>query len=116
MFDNAVRLSRFLDSKKAEDVTLLDFRGKSPISDFYIIATGLNLKHTGALADDLEEEVEKIGMRVRSKEGYRSGEWILLDLGDIVVYILNEEMGNYYSFKRLWHHAKKIELDIDTSV
>jgi ribosome-associated protein len=116
MFDNAVKLSRFLDFKKAEDVALLDIRGKSPIADFFIIATGLNLKHTGALADALKDEAEKLGMSVRSKEGQHTGEWILIDLDDIVVHIMTDEIRTYYSLERLWHYAKKIELDIDTSV
>lgn len=116
MFDIAVQLSRFLDFKKGEDVALYDLRGKSSLADFFIIATGLNLKHNGALADDLEDEAFKLGMTVRSKEGHRSGDWILIDFGDIVVHLMVEETRSYYNLERLWHHAKKIEWVIDTGV
>lgn len=113
MLEKAIALSHYLDFKKADDVTLLDLTGKSPLTDYFIIATGMNIKHTAALAQDLIDEAFKLDIHVKSKEGMQSGEWILIDFGDIVAHIFTGETRSYYSLERLWHHAKNIQLDID---
>jgi ribosome-associated protein len=116
MEKKAVQLTEFLDSKKAKDIVLLDIRGKSSLADYFIIATGLNKRHTAALADDLEKKAYELGLSVRSKEGHQSGEWILIDFNDVIVHLFTDETRSYYSLERLWHHAKKVELDIDTTI
>ena len=115
MMEKAITLSKFLDFKKADNITLLDLRGKSSLADYFIIATGKNQKHTVSLAEDLIDEAYKLDFNIKSKEGYKSGDWVLLDLEDIIVHIFTEEMRTHYSLERLWYHATNIDLDIDIS-
>lgn len=112
--NNAVALCRFLDFKKADDILLLDLRGKSILSDFFIIVSARNTRHAKSLADDIIKEAYKIGIQMKSKEGHVSGEWILVDLKDIVIHIFTADARNHYSLERLWHDAKKVKLDIDS--
>ena len=111
MTKQAISLAKCLDKKQAKDIILLDISQKTTIADFFIIVTGKNLRHSKSLADDVEEEAAKLGIIVKSKEGHSTGEWILVDFGDIIVHIFTEYTRMYYSLERLWHGAKNIDID-----
>ena len=113
MKKSAIALCKYLDSKKAEDITLLDLRERSTLTDFFIIASARNSRHAKSLADDIADEAYKYDIHVKSTEGKQGGEWVLIDLYDIVIHIFTPDMRNHYSLERIWHDAKKIELDID---
>ncbi|MEA3424561.1 MAG: ribosome silencing factor [Bacillota bacterium] len=113
MKKNAIELCKYLDVKKAEDITLLDLRERSTLTDFFIIASARNSRHAKSLADDIADGAFEYDMHVKSIEGKQGGEWILIDLYDIVVHIFTPDMRSHYSLERIWHDAKKIEIDID---
>ncbi|MCK8060686.1 MULTISPECIES: ribosome silencing factor [unclassified Fusibacter] len=105
----ALEIAEFIDDKKGEDIIILDLRGKSSLTDFFVIATGLNDRNTAAIAHHVEDMLEKKGIEIHHKEGHRAGEWVVLDYIDIIVHIFNEEKREYYSIERIWQDAERIE-------
>lgn len=98
-----------LDDKKALNIDVLSLKGISSIADFFVIATATSTTHMHALVDYVEEGLEKSHLFVRHKEGKPLGGWMLLDYGDIVVHVFNQEMRDYYALERIWNDAKKIK-------
>lgn len=91
-----------LDREKAEDLAFYDIRGKSPIADFMIIATGRSSTHIKALADKTIEESKKIGLKNIRSEGKAQGDWVLVDAGDIIVHFFRGEVRDFYELDKLW--------------
>lgn len=92
----------YLDDKQAQDVLGIDVQGISAETDFILICTGRNQRHLQALAKDLEELVEELGLPLRAREGRAEGGWILLDFNDLIIHLFDEERRQYYSLERLW--------------
>src|SRR5713101_7849365 len=97
--------------KKAESVTILEMEKESnAFTDYFLICSGVNPRQVQAIADEVEERLEKSGQRVTHKEGYNQAEWVLLDYVDFVVHIFSERARQYYDLERLWKSATKLEL------
>lgn len=94
--------------KKASDVLLLDIRDVSTIADYFVICSGNNTRQIAAIADALDEELEKQGTRVLHREGDAATGWVLLDFGDIIVHIFGAKEREYYRLERLWNEAKTV--------
>ena len=94
--------------KKASDVLLLDIRDVSTIADYFVICSGNNTRQITAIADALDEELEKQGARVLHREGVAETGWVLLDFGDIIVHIFGAKEREYYRLERLWNEAKTV--------
>jgi ribosome-associated protein len=96
--------------KKAESVTILEMeKGSNAFTDYFLICSGINPRQVQAIADEVEERLEKSGQRVTHKEGYAQAEWVLLDYVDFVVHIFSEKARQYYDLERLWKTAKRLE-------
>ena len=96
--------------KKAESVTILEMeKGSNAFTDYFLICSGINPRQVQAIADEVEERLEKSGQRVTHKEGYSQAEWVLLDYVDFVVHIFSEKARQYYDLERLWKTAKRLE-------
>src|SRR5882724_8028524 len=96
--------------KKAESVTILEMeKGSNAFTDYFLICSGVNPRQVQAIADEVEERLEKSGQRVTHKEGYAQAEWVLLDYVDFVVHIFSEKARQYYDLERLWKTAKRLE-------
>lgn len=80
----------------------IDLAGKTIIADRFVIVTGRSKVQTRAIADAIAENVKAAGMRVGRMEGYADGNWILLDLGNIVVHVFTPEQRAFYNLERLW--------------
>ena len=91
-----------LDDLKAKDVKALDVSEVSSFTDVMIIASGGSTRQVKALADKLAEDCKKAGVRPLGVEGEREAEWILVDLGDIVVHVMLPEMRDFYNLEKLW--------------
>ena len=78
-------IGRYLSSKKAEDILLIDVREKTTLCDYFVIASGRNTTQVRALCENLEEHLSKQGLEPRRTEGVREGRWGVLDYGDVVV-------------------------------
>jgi len=95
--------------KKAESLTILEMeKGSNAFTDYFLICSGVNPRQVQAIADEVEERLEKSGQRVTHKEGYAQAEWVLLDYVDFVVHIFSEKARQYYDLERLWKTAKRL--------
>ncbi len=91
-----------LEGLKAKDVREIDVRGKTSIADLLIIASGTSTRHVKSLADDVVKFVKKAGMMPLGVEGQREAEWVLVDLGDIIVHVMLPRIREFYGLERLW--------------
>lgn len=91
-----------LDELKAKDVHVIDVRGKTSIADVLIIASGTSTRHVKSLADEVVRFVKKAGMMPLGVEGQREAEWVLVDLGDIIVHVMLPRIREFYGLERLW--------------
>jgi ribosome-associated protein len=96
--------------KKAVDLVVLDLREASAFTDFFVIATAMNVKQSQAIADAVEEALAKKGVKPALTEGYARGEWILLDYFDFIVHVFTPATRTFYDLERLWGDAKRIEV------
>ncbi|UXI70666.1 ribosome silencing factor [Tahibacter amnicola] len=93
---------RALEELKAKDITALDVRGKTTIADFIIIASGTSTRHVKSVSDEVIKYAKKIGVMPLGVEGQREAEWVLVDLGDIVVHVMLPRVREFYGLERLW--------------
>ena len=91
-----------LGDLKAKDVTTMDVRGLSGVTDFMIIATGTSNRHVKSLAYNVVDEAKKNDMRPIGVEGEADAEWILVDLGDVVVHVMLSDARSFYDLESLW--------------
>ncbi|SFK62607.1 ribosome-associated protein [Lachnospiraceae bacterium KH1T2] len=99
-----------LEDKKGEDVSVLDIRKVTVISDYFIIATGNNPSQVQAMADNVEEALGREGLEKKSTEGYEAANWILLDYGDFIIHIFDRDNRSFYDIERIWKDADKVEI------
>jgi ribosome-associated protein len=95
---------------KALDVVLLDLRGVTDMTDFFLIASGTSDTHARAIAEHVMEEMKKEGFRANHVEGLEKGRWVLVDFVDFVVHVFHPTLRNFYQLERLWADAKEIPL------
>lgn len=91
-----------LEDIKAVDIKVVDVRGKSGITDFMVIASGNSDRHLKALSDNIVEKAKKDGHPPLGVEGEQAGEWVLVDLVDVVVHIMLPRARDFYQLEKLW--------------
>ncbi|MBN8446544.1 MAG: ribosome silencing factor [Rheinheimera sp.] len=91
-----------LDDMKGRDIVKLDVKGKSTETDWMIVCSGTSNRHTRSVAAYVITEAKKAGIAVLGTEGDKSGEWVLIDLGQVVVHVMLEESRNFYQLEKLW--------------
>lgn len=91
-----------LEDLKAVNLVVLDVRGKTTVADFMVIASGTSDRHVKSLANNLLEESKKAGVAPLGVEGEKSGEWVLVDLGDVVTHIMLPQTRDFYQLEKLW--------------
>ncbi len=91
-----------LDELKAKEVRVIDVRGKTSIADTLVIASGTSTRHVKALADEVVRFVKKAGMLPLGVEGQTEAEWVLVDLGDVIVHVMLPRIREFYGLERLW--------------
>lgn len=99
-----------LDSKKGVDIALMDISGVTTLGDYFVVASGTSTTQVKALADEVDEQLSKLGLEPRRVEGYQSANWILLDYYEVIVHIFLEETREFYSLERLWSDAPRVDL------
>ncbi len=92
--------------KKARDIVTMDMRGLMSSTDYFVVCSANTATQVRAIADNIEEKLEEEGTPFNHKEGYREGEWVLLDYGDVVAHVFQQESREYYALERLWGDAK----------
>lgn len=91
-----------LDGDKAEDIATIDLTGKTSFADFMIIASGRSQRHVATLADHLAEHLKEAGRAPLSVEGKETGDWVLVDAGDVIVHIFRPEVRQVYNLEKMW--------------
>jgi ribosome-associated protein len=91
-----------LDDLKGVDIQSIDVRGKSSVTDVLVIASGKSTRQVKALADSVVVKVKEAGLKPLSVEGERDSNWVLVDLGDVVVHVMLPETRDFYNLEKLW--------------
>lgn len=91
-----------LEDMKARDIQTIDVQGKSPIADLLIICTGTSKTHVKSISSHLYLEAKSAQITVLGTEGKNDSEWVLVDLGDIVVHIMQQQTRDHYQLEQLW--------------
>ncbi|MBQ7134220.1 MAG: ribosome silencing factor [Ruminococcus sp.] len=108
--EQAKETAKILSDKKGLDIKVIEISDVSVIADYMVIATGNSSTHVKALADEVEEQLDDMGISVSHIEGYRSNSWILLDYIDIIVHVFSNEAREYYDLERLWEDGKDVDI------
>ena len=103
----AKRAAAIILDKLGDDVVVLDLRGRSPLADYFVIATATSPIHAQAIAEELALELRREGERMHHLEGVENGVWILLDYFNVVVHIFCGETRQFYGLERLWGDAPR---------
>ena len=96
--------------KKAFDVLVLDLRHTPAFTDFFLLCSGQNVRQVHAIADAIEESLGAAKVRPAHVEGYKRGEWILMDFFSFIVHVFTPQTREFYSLERLWGDAERIEV------
>lgn len=91
-----------LDDLKAKDITEVDVRGKSGVTDLLVIASGTSSRHVKSIADEVVKQAKRAGVPPIGVEGQREAEWVLVDLGDVIVHVMLPRTREFYGLERLW--------------
>ena len=97
-----------LDEKKTMDIKIIDIGEVSTIADYFIIASGGNQNQVQAMVDNVEEKLGRAGYEPKQIEGTRSSSWILMDYGDLIVHVFDEENRLFYDLERIWRDGHTI--------
>jgi ribosome-associated protein len=106
----AIEAAKIALERHCTDVVVLDLTGKSPATDYFIIATGTSDRQIRTVTDEIIQLSHKNDFHVFGKAGYQQAKWILLDFVDVVVHIFDEEFRQYYDLELLWGDAEKLKI------
>jgi len=107
--EKALEAARAALDKKALDLEILDMRELVYYADYFVICSGTSTQHVDAIAKNVEKELSRLGHKPSGIEGRQSALWVLIDFGDIVVHVFEQETRQYYQLEKLWLDAPRIE-------
>lgn len=93
---------RSLDDDKAEDLVTIDLHGKSSLADYMVVASGRSHRHVSAIAEHLLRRVKEAGYGNCHVEGLQRADWVLIDIGDIIVHLFRPEVREFYNLEKMW--------------
>ena len=100
-----------IDDKKGQDIKIIDIHNVSVIADYFVIASGTNSNQVQAIVDNVEEQLGRAGFEAKQIEGNRNSSWILMDYGDVIVHVFDEENRLFYDLERIWRDGRVLEMD-----
>ena len=106
----AQRAAALCIDRKATDVVLLNLKGVTDMTDYFVVASGTSDTHVRAVAQHVLEEMEKEGVTAHHIEGLTQGRWVLLDFVDFVVHVFHPSLRSFYQLERLWSDAEVISV------
>jgi ribosome-associated protein len=110
--ERALAAARIADLNRGRDIAILDLRELTPVFDYFVVVTGSSRRQLHAISEEIEQALKKeFNDRRLGIEGYAESRWILLDFGDIVVHMFDEETRSYYDLERLWTGAKRVPFE-----
>lgn len=98
----------FAYEKKGRDIMGLDLRGKSPVTDYFLLCSGSNKPQIKAICDNIDDKMAELGLNPLRIEGYGEAQWILMDYGDLIIHIFDDDSREYYNLERLWGDAPAV--------
>ena len=107
----AAAAAKALDAKMGVDIRLIEITDVSTLADYFLICTATSSTHVKTLCDAVEEAMDGIGEPMVSREGHRSGTWVLMDFGCVVVHVFTQETRAFYNLERLWQDGRQVNLD-----
>ncbi|MFB9066627.1 ribosome silencing factor [Pseudofulvimonas gallinarii] len=105
--EQRARVIAALEDLKANDIREIDVRGKTSVTDLIVIASGTSSRHVKSIADEVVRQLKGLGAPPIGVEGEREGEWVLVDLGDIIVHVMLPRVREFYGLERLWGVAEE---------
>ena len=112
--DRAVELihaaARAASDKLAQQIIAFDVSEQLAITDAFLLASASNDRQVKAIVDEVEDKLRELGAKPIRREGLRDGRWVLLDFGDVVVHVQQEEERSFYALERLWRDCPTIDL------
>ncbi len=94
-----------LEGVKAQDISVIDVRDRTSVTDFMVLASGTSNRHVKSLADSVVLDAKEKGVRISSVEGGGGSDWILVDMGDVVVHVMMPATREFYDLERFWRDA-----------
>jgi len=107
--DLAIEAARIAHDDHGEDVLILDLRGISPVTDYFVIATGTSDRQLRSVCDEIVTHGKGKGHRVWQVAGRDSGEWIVMDFVDVVVHLFEQSRRSYYDLELIWGEAPRVD-------
>ena len=107
----ALAAAKLAVGRHCTDTVVLDLRGKSPATDYFVVATGTSDRQMRTVADEICDAAKKQHIMRFGRAGYEHARWILLDFIDVVVHIFDRECRDYYDLELLWGDAEKLIID-----
>lgn len=109
--DLALAAARTAAENRGRDLVLLDLRELTPVFDYFVIATGTSRRQLHAISEEIDRVLqEELGDRRLRIEGYTESRWIVLDYGNVVIHLFDDEARAYYDLENLWAEAKRVDL------
>lgn len=107
-WETAIAAAGAAENKKAADIEILDIRGMTTIADYFLLCSATNRTQIGAIADGIGLELARRGVHPSHIEGGSESTWVLMDYGDVIVHIFDDQTRAFYGLERLWNDAKRI--------
>ena len=104
----AVSIAQLAQNRNADDIIVLDLRGLSPITDYFVIGTGTSDRQMRSLSEEIEDLGAELGQKLWKVAGRDAGDWIVMDFVDVVVHLFNQSMRRYYDLELIWGEAPKV--------
>jgi len=114
--DFAVLAAQTAAERNCTDITVLDLKGISPATDYFVIATGTSPRQMKTVADEIAEVAGKHKNQRIGRAGYEQGKWILLDYADVIVHLFDDEYRDYYELELLWGDAPRVDWSLPQNV
>jgi ribosome-associated protein len=109
----AIELAAAAADQKGLDLRVLDLRGIGAFTDFFVLASGTSDRHVRTLANAVGDASRALGVRALGTEGEDRARWVLVDFGDVIVHLFQEEVRAFYALERLWGEAEAVDLPVE---
>lgn len=101
---------RALEDKKGKEIKVIDIHEVSTIADYFVIASGSNQNQVQAMVDNVDEQLGRAGYEAKQVEGTKNSAWILMDYGDVIIHVFDEENRLFYDLERIWRDGKELDV------
>lgn len=110
--DKAILVAQWLDEKQGEKIVIMNVEKISSVTNMTLVVSARGVKHAKALADHVLEQASSNTIEFLSMEGHQTGEWVLVDLNDVLIHIFLEELRDFYNIEGMWSEAPRVEFDV----